>query len=676
MCGIAGILDPNGAAPDRARAMATCIAHRGPDDATVYCDGPVGFGFRRLSIIDLDTGRQPISNEDGRVRVILNGEIYNYRRLREELMAAGHEFSTTSDTEVLVHLYEDHGTDMLDRLRGMFAFALWDEGRRRLLIARDHLGQKPLFWARRGDRFWFASEIKSILAAEDSFRRPNLEALHEYFSIRVVSEDRSMFEGVHKLPAGHFLELEPGGEPRIQRYWNLRYDPKVELDEAEAVDALDSRLREAVELHLVADVEVATYLSGGIDSGLVTAIAAGMRDGPLRTFSVGTPYGEFDELPAARLVAKQYGTKHEETSIAGTDISLLPRLVYHLDEPSDPLSLCQWRIAELAARRVKVVVGGDGGDELFGGYDRYYGAQYARYWAMLPDFVREGVIGRILDRVPDGFWYKSVSHRLRWLNELAGVEPGRRYPRSLSYFYFTPRYRDAVYTDGFRERVEGFDPEAAIAFWLDESRAEQALDQMLLADSMVRLPNHPVMILDRMSMAHGLEARSPFMDHELAKFAAALPVRLKVRGRRRRWIELKLAERYLPDEVVHRPKQGFSSALPYMMGDEYRALFKRYLADAHLADEGIVRPEAVQEMLDDHLTGQSDHGNRLWLLLNAEIWWRVHLEQVDVGELEAEMREIVGGVGAGPQSGSAPTRYRAESPKASSQRTDSPAVAP
>jgi asparagine synthase (glutamine-hydrolysing) len=647
MCGIAGILDPTGVAPEQAREMATRLGHRGPDDATEFCAGPVGFGFRRLSIIDLDTGRQPIANEDGSVRVILNGEIYNYRALREELERAGHRFSTTSDTEVLVHLYEEHGAGLLGRLRGMFAFALWDERRRRLIIARDHLGQKPLFWARRGERFWFASEIKAILAAEETFRQPNLLALHEYFSIRVVSEDRSMFEGIHKLPAGHVLEIEPGGEPAIRRYWELSYEPKVQLDEAEAVDVLDERLREAVRLHLVADVEVASYLSGGIDSGLVTAIAATQRDGPLRTFSVGTPYEQFDELPAARLVARRYGTIHEEAAISGNDIALLPRLVFHLDEPSDPLSVCQWRIAELAARRVKVVLGGDGGDELFGGYDRYYGTQYARYWAMVPEVLREGVIGRVLDRVPDGFWYKSVSHRLRWLNELAGVEPGRRYARSLSYFYFTPPYRQAVYTDDFRAQVEEFDPEAAIMLWTDEGKANSALDRMLLADSMVRLPNHPVMILDRMSMAHGLEARSPFMDHELAEFAATLPVRLKVRRRQRRYIELRLAERYLPAEVVNRPKQGFSSALPYMMGDNYRALFRRYLTGARLASTGVVRPDGVTRLLDEHLAGQVDHGNRLWLLLNAEIWWRVHLEGADVAEMETEMREIVGGAGSG-----------------------------
>lgn len=641
MCGIAGILDPKGATPEEARTMASTIAHRGPDDATVHCEGPLGLGFRRLSIIDLDTGRQPISNEDGRIRVVLNGEIYNYRSLRKRLQGAGHRFSTTSDTEVLVHLYEEHGRGLVDHLRGMFAFALWDAGNRRLMIARDHLGQKPLFWARRNGRFWFASEIKAILAVEEAFRRPDLHALHEYFSIRVVSEDRTMFEGIHKLPAGHILEVTPGEEPDIRRYWDLRYDPKVRIDETEAVDMLDERLREAVDLHLVADVEVASYLSGGIDSGLVTAIASGLTDDPLRTFSVGTPYAEFDELPAARRVAARYGTRHEETSIQGSDIALLPRLVAHLDEPSDPLGVCQWRIAELAARHVKVVLGGDGGDELFGGYDRYYGAQYARYWAMLPEGLREGVIGRILDRVPDGFWYRSISHRLRWLNELARVEPERRYARSLSYFYFTPGHRKTLYTDRFRKRAEALDPERAIMFWLDEDRAKSALDQMLLADSMIRLPNHPVMILDRMSMAHGLEARSPFMDHVLAEFAATLPVRLKVRGRERRWVEMRLAERYLPAEVLDRPKQGFSSALPYMMGEEYRKLFSYYLDDSSLAREGIVRPGGVRRLLGDHLSGQVDHGNRLWLLLNAEIWWRVHLEQAPVDALEEEMRGVL-----------------------------------
>lgn len=645
MCGIAGILDARGVERDDARVMADALAHRGPDDATVHLEPGLGFGFRRLSIIDLEGGRQPIANEDGSVRVLLNGEIYNYREIRSRLEDRGHRFTTRTDTEVLVHLYEDRGPDLVDELRGMFAFALWDRDRRKLLLARDHLGQKPLYWARRGQRFWFASEIKSILAAEDGFRRLNPRALHEYLAIRVISEPRSMFEGVQKLPAGHLMEVHPGEEPSSRRYWNLRYEPKRELGEEEAVEQLDEELRDAVRLHLRSDVEVGAFLSGGIDSGLVTSMMSSLTGKSFKTFSVGTPYGdddEFDETPAARATARRYGTDHHERAMTGEEVSLLPRLVHHLDEPSDPLSACTWSLAEMASRHVKVALGGDGGDELFGGYDRYYGTQYARYWALLPSAVRDGVIGRVLDWAPDGFWYKSFTHQLRWLNELAGMEEERRYPRSLSYFYFTPELRRDLYTDRFRALTSDLDPEEGIAYWQREGNAREALDRMLLADSMVRLPNHPVMILDRMTMAHGLEARSPFLDHRLAEFCATLPVGMKVRGRKRRWIQMRLAERYLPEEVLNRPKQGFSSAVPYMMDEQFRTLFSDFLPSSHLVEAGYLRREAIQSMLDDHLGGRTDHGNRLWLLLNAEIWYRMKVEGIEMEELGGRIRDRLG----------------------------------
>lgn len=641
MCGLAGILDPRGVEGADVRAMADALAHRGPDDATVHVEPGLGFGFRRLSIIDLDGGRQPIANEDGTVRVVLNGEIYNFRELRSELEARGHRFSTQTDTEVLVHLYEDHGPDLVDELRGMFAFAIWDARRRRLVLARDHLGQKPLYWGRHGDRMWFASEIKAILAVAPRFRRVDPAGLHEYLTLRVISEPRSMFEGVRKLAAGHVMVVEPGREPSVRRYWNLRYEPKTEMDEEEAVERLDHEIRETVRLHLRSDVEVGAFLSGGIDSGLVTAIMASLTGGSFKTFTVGTPYGahgQFDEAPAARESARRYGTDHHEGVMTGDELALLPTLVHHLDEPSDALSACAWSLAEMTSRHVKVALGGDGGDELFGGYDRYYGAQYVRYWALLPAAVRNGVIGRILDRAPDGDWYKSLTHQLRWLNELAGLDARRRYPRSLSYFYFTPEHRKAVYSDAFRSVTSGFDPEEGIAYWQDDDRAREALDRMLLADSMVRLPNHSVMILDRMSMAHGLEARSPFLDHRLAEFCATLPVSMKVRGRQRRWIEMRLAERYLPDEVVRRPKQGFSSAVPYMMEEQFRRLFSDFLPDSRLVESGYLRRQAIQEMLDSHLAGRTDHGNRLWLLLNAEIWYRMKVE----GETAAELSDRIG----------------------------------
>ncbi|MFQ5889868.1 MAG: asparagine synthase (glutamine-hydrolyzing) [Gemmatimonadota bacterium] len=661
MCGIAGILDPAGVDAAQVQRMADTLAHRGPDDATVHIEPGLGFGFRRLAIIDLVTGRQPIPNEDESVWVMLNGEIYNYRELRRGLERRRHRFRTRSDTEVLVHLYEEKGAALVDELRGMFAFAIWDRRRRSLLLARDHLGQKPLYWARRGSRFYFASEIKAILAVAPEFRRLDPLGLHEYLTLRVIYEPRSMFEGVHKLAAATVLETGEEGDVVTRRYWSLRYEPKREISEAEALEQLDEWVRETVRLHLVADVEVGAFLSGGVDSGLVAAIVGSITEGSFQTFTVGTPYGRFDETPAARTVARRYRTDHHETAVGGELLALLPTLVYHLDEPSDPLSACTYRLAELTRSSVKVAVGGDGGDELFGGYDRYYGARYANYYALLPEAIRERIVGKILDWAPDGFWYKSLSHQLRWLNELARVKRERRYARSLSYFYFTPGFRDELYTEQFKSLTSEFDAEASVMLWQRDAGAKEALDSMLLADSIIRLPNHSVMILDRMTMAHGLEARSPFLDHKLAEFAATLPVHLKVRGRSRRWIEMRLAERYLPEEVLRRPKQGFSSALPYMMGDQFRSLFHRYLPDSHLVEGGLLHGAAIQSLLDEHMCGRRDHGNRLWLLLNAEVWYRLHVEGIRPEALLGEVREALAAERAIVAGGTALEEYPVES---------------
>lgn len=640
MCGFVGILDQRGVASADVERMADAIAHRGPDDSTVHVEPSLGLGFRRLSIIDLSGGRQPISNEDGSILVVLNGEIYNYQALREQLISRGHQFRTRSDTEVLVHLYEEHGPDLVRELRGMFAFALWDRTRRRLLLARDHLGQKPLFWARLGERFYCASEIKAILADAPQLRVVDPHALDEYLSLRIIGDDRTMFRGVHKLPAAHLLEVT-GGEVSIRRYWDLRYEPKQPLGEADALAALDAKLRETVKLHLIADVPVGAFLSGGVDSGLVVAAARAVSTAPLETFSVSVPYGRFDEGPAARLVAERYGTIHHAATIDGDLLGLLPVLVHHLDEPSDPLSPCLYHLSALARQYVKVSLGGDGGDELFGGYDRYYGTQYVRYYAALPSVFRRQVVRRMLDLAPDGFWYKSLTHKIRWMDELARVSGGRRYARSLNYAYFSPMRRNDLYADAFSAQLGGFDPEASLIRWHDDAYVKQAVDRMLLADTMVRLPNHSVMILDRMSMAHGLEARSPFLDHELAQFAATLPVGLKIHGRRRRYLQMKLAERYLPAEVLRRPKQGFSSALPYLMRDQFRAAFGHYLRDAHLVQAGYFRAPAIETMLDQHLRGRTDHGNRLWLLFNAEMWYRIHIERQPVADLQIELSELL-----------------------------------
>jgi len=641
MCGFAGILGRDPSARERVEAMAGSVAHRGPDDATVHVEPGFAVGFRRLSIIDVDGGRQPISNEDDSILVVLNGEIYNYRSLRDELVRGGHRFRTGADTEVLVHLYEEMGSDLVQRLRGMFAFSLWDRPRRRMILARDHLGQKPLFWARTGDCLLFASEIKGILAGAPQLAEPDPIALHEYLSLRIISAPRSMFAGIRKLPEAHVMEVGLEEAPVQRRFWTLRYEPKAEVKEEDALERVDAQLQEAVRLHLVSDVEVGAFLSGGLDSGLVTAVMAEVAGPGFKTFSAGTPYGAFDERAAARAVAERYGTEHFEETVEPDILGRLPTFIHHLDEPSDALSACVYQLAELAARHVKVVLGGDGGDEMFAGYDRYVGIRYAHAYARLPALVRKRVMNRIVDLAPDGFWYKSLSNKLRWLGELASVETERRYARSLSYFYFTPDQQNEVYTDRFQREVHSFDAERSLMEWQSAEGVKEALDRMLLADSMVRLPNHPVTVLDRMTMAHGLEARSPLLDPVLVELVATLPVHLKVRGRQRRYLETRLAKRYLPAEVLDRPKQGFASALPYLMNRQFRLLFQHFLPRSALVEAGFLEPAAMNRMVGEHVAGRRDHGSRLWLLLSAELWYRMKIGGQKRVELEDEIARML-----------------------------------
>ncbi len=634
MCGIAGQVGPHHRGEDGVRRMLQALSHRGPDEEGLYLAPGVALGHRRLSIIDVGGGRQPLANEDGSVWVVFNGEIYNYQALRQALVDKGHRFSTQTDTEVLVHLYEDMGPRCVEQLRGMFAFAIWDARRHRLFAARDRLGQKPFYYVHRGDEFLFASEIKALLAYDEGLAELDLAALDQYLSLRLIAPPRSMFRTIRKLPPAHWLTFDSASGLRFERYWDLHYEPKLVGSDEDLVDALEERLIQCLKLHMVSDVPVGAFLSGGLDSTLVVAmLRRHVTAEPLQTFSVGLPYGEYNEAPYARLVADRYGTQHHEETIRPSLIRTLPRLVWHLDEPSDPLSVCAYLIAEMARKHVKVVLGGDGGDELFGGYDRYYGNRYADYYALLPRWLRRWGIGPLLNLLPDGGWYKSRGHRLKWLHQAAFLEGGARYAQTLGYFYFTPAKRQTLYGPVMQKAAERFDPEAALREPFERAAASDVLDRMLYADSQVRLPDHPVMILDRMTMAHGLEARSPLMDHEVAEFAARLPIDLKVRGRRLRYIQLRLAERYLPTSVLERPKQGFSSALPYMLREEYRVLFQIFLRHSHLAREGIFSQPAIDQLLDEHSAARADHGNRLWLLLNSEVWYRMFIEGTSVESL-------------------------------------------
>ena len=623
MCGIAGIvgtLDPCGS--DIA-AMLQVLAHRGPDGEGIFNDGLAALGHRRLSIIDLEGGRQPLRNAEGTIWLVCNGEIYNYVELRGQLEARGHRFVTHSDCEVIIGLYEAYGDRLLEHLRGMFSFALWDARKQRLLAARDHLGQKPFFYIAQPNRFAFGSEIKALLALDPTLRQLNLAALDQYLALRIIAPPLTMFRGVHKLPPGNMLVLERGAQPIVRPYWDLQFTPKIETSEERLIDELDERIVESLRLHMVSDVPVGAFLSGGLDSSLLVAMLVkrlGVKDLP--TFTIGLPYKQFDEAPHALNVATRYHTQHHELTIRPSLKEILPDLVWHLDEPSDPLSLCAYHVARFARKSVKVVIGGDGGDELFGGYDRYYGNLYAGYYSKVPQILRRQVLGPALTLIPGAGWYKSVGHQLRWLHRLSFLEGSERYAASLAYFYFDTDRRKTIFTEASHAALAGADAERALRAPY-EALAGDAVDRMLYADSKIRLPDHPVMISDRMTMAHGLEARSPFMDHRLAEFAARLPSALKVRGRSLRYIQRKLAARYLPPEILSRSKQGFSSALPYILKDEYREFHVRYLQDSELVRAGILARAPIQTLLQEHASGRIDHGNRLWLLINSEIWYRM-----------------------------------------------------
>lgn len=640
MCGIAGIVNSRSDVKESINRMLDVMHHRGPDDKGTHISNATVLGQNRLSIIDLEGGHQPIPNEDKTLWIVCNGEIYNYKTLRQELIAKGHTFLTHSDSEVVLHLFEEMGEKCVDKLNGMFAFAIWDDKNKRLFAARDRLGQKPFYYVLRGNEFAFASEIKALLAFDPSLRVMNLEALDQYLTLRIIAPPRSMFKEIKKLPPAHTLSFGQNNQLSISRYWNLNYEPKHAGSDEELADELEEKLITSIRNHMVSDVPVGAFLSGGLDSTLILGILMKhIATEPIQTFSMGLPYGQFDEAPYARMVAEKYGTQHHEQVITPSLVNSLPKLIWHLDEPSDPLSVCSYHIAEMASKHVKVVLGGDGGDELFGGYDRYYGNKYASYYAMLPSSLRKYGIGPLLNMMSDGRWYKSKAHQIKWLHTLSFLKGGERYARSLSYFYFGGKNKDGLYGDTMLQAIPTFNAESAICEAYDNAQAEDIVDRMLYADSSVRLPDHPVMILDRMTMAHSLEARAPFMDHEIAEFSARLPMRLKVKGKSLRVIQKMLAKRYIPEEVLNRPKQGFSSALPYMLKDEYKSLYNKLLVDSQLAKEGILNQNRINLLLTEHNSGKVDHGNRLWLLVNSEAWYRMFIVGMGKDELTSLLKD-------------------------------------
>lgn len=640
MCGICGKYSPAGVKQEELNHMLDTIAHRGPDDSGYYLSGCVGLGNRRLSIIDLHSGKQPITNEDGTIWIVYNGEMYNYPQVRKQLESKGHTFRTNSDTEAVVHLYEDLGERCVEQIGGMFAFALWDEKQQKLLLARDRIGQKPLFYSQDGSDFLFGSEIKSILALHS--HKPELDplAMHDYLSLRFTSPPRTIFKHIQKLPPAHTLTFQ-NGQITLRRYWQLSFREKLKLSEREILEALREQIKRTVDSHLLSDVPVGAFLSGGLDSSLIVAVLA--RDLGLKpqTFSIGVEESDFDETPYARMVAEQYGTEHVEERVAANLVQSLPKMIWHLDEPSDPIAACMFQAARLASKHVKVVLGGDGGDELFAGFDRYVGNRYIDMYSLMPLALRKGIMGPVLDRMPDSFTYKSLTQKMRWVHHLSLQQTAaEQYAEATCFFRFTHEEKHELYGSELWKELGERNSTTAITEPFNHAEADGLLDRMLYTDFVTRLPEHSLVLTDRMTMAHGLEARSPFLDHELVEFLAKVPANIKVQNGQPKHLMRKLAAEYLPAPILNRPKQGFMLPIAYWFRTDLFPLISETLENSHFVKEGFFKRQTVRRLLNEHRSNRHDHHVRLWMLLNLELWHQLYIEGVEQEALAEQLQDL------------------------------------
>ncbi|MEY2476252.1 MAG: hypothetical protein QOG87_1567 [Actinomycetota bacterium] len=601
--------------------MCDVLHHRGPDDEGRLVDGDVGLGMRRLSIIDVDTGRQPIANEDGTVTVVFNGEIYNFAELRSELRARGHHFKTAGDTECIVHLYEELGDRCVERLRGMFAFALWDERRRRLLLARDRVGKKPLFYWRTDQGIWFGSELKALLQHPEFPRSVDPQAVLDYLYLGYVPGPETIYRDVRRVPPAHTLSYE-AGSVRTARYWGLAYEPKQQISEDDAVEALKEALLEAVRLRLVSERPVGAFLSSGIDSSLVVAAMAQVSSDPVRTFTVGFDDDRYDERAGARLTAARYGTDHTELVVRPNALEILPTLVWHYDQPfGDASALPSYYLARMTAEHVTVALNGDGGDESFAGYLRYAALAYADR-VPVPRALHP--LGRsVAARMPWGRHQRSMLSRAKRFLDMAMTEPGARYARVMA--IFNEEQRATLCTDELLAGA-GRRPEGVLLDAWDAAVASNPVERAMGTDVPTYLADDLLVKMDIATMANSLEARSPLLDHEVMELAASFPLEMKLKGRTGKHLLRRLAREWVPAEVVDGPKRGFAVPIGAWLRGELRELAWDTLTDATAAGRGYVRVEQVRRLLTEHEAG-ADHTHRLWALLQLELWQRMFLDQ-------------------------------------------------
>jgi len=631
MCGICGVVTTT---PEHKlsepllSAMCRVMAHRGPDDEGTYLadwsGGQVGLGNRRLSIIDIEGGHQPMANEDGSVWVVCNGEIYNFLELRERLLRAGHEFKTRCDTEVIVHLYEDKGIDCLQDLRGMFAFAIWDARKERLFLARDRLGQKPLAYYWDNERLVFGSSIQSILQAPGIPRKVDAEALHDYLTYQYVPHPRTMFRGIKKLPPAHRLVFEKG-RMKVDRYWLPEFDEDPAMTEKQCADRVRGLLEEATKLRLISDVPLGAFLSGGIDSSIVVGLMSRQMKEPVRTFSIGFEERKYNELDYARIASRQFHTEHKEFVVRPKAVEIIPELVRHFDEPfADSSAIPTYYVSRMTREFVTVALTGDAGDECFAGYPRYRAAKIGELADRMPRFVRHFFAWRGWQKVPASVEQKTVRRRAKKLVRAIAQEPAQRYMMWIS--IFDEASKRFLYTDDFAARVQDRDSFEFLRQYYAIAGNTDFLGRTTFVDMMTYLPCDLLAKVDVTSMAHSLEARSPFLDHKLIEFVATIPTRFKLRRLTAKHILKRAFADLLPPPILKRKKMGFGVPIAEWFRGELAPYLREVLLDPTAVDRGYFRRESVQELIDQHTGRRADHGYRLWALLMLELWHREFID--------------------------------------------------
>ena len=623
MCGIVGYVSAEADRIDVSivERMNSAIVHRGPDDDGFFVDGEAALAMRRLSIIDVAGGKQPIHNRDKTKWIVFNGEIYNFHDLRDDLVERGHRFYTKSDTETVIHLYDEYGVDCVKHLRGMFAFAIWDTRGKTLFLARDRVGKKPLLYSHQpnGDLI-FGSEFQALLKHPAVSREVDFQAVDSYLSYQCIPAPQTIYKSIRKLEPGHWLLWKDGGVDTV-RYWLPDFSKKIKINEEEAVGETTRILRESTRLRLIAEVPLGAFLSGGVDSSTVVALMAEVTDHPVKTFSIGFEEEDFSELKYARRVAEHVGAEYNEFIVRPNALEVLPTLVEHYGEPyADSSAIPTYYVARETRKHVTVALNGDGGDESFAGYERYAAMKLAENYQRIPATLRKQFIERAVALLPSSELKRSRFRDLKRFLRAAELPKTERYLRWVS--AFDRKAKTDIYTSDFAGRVDGENSSLVLDKWFATANGSGILDAALLTDQMTYLPNDLLVKVDIATMANSLEARSPFLDHNVIEFAASLPGSMKMRGLQTKSLLKKVAARLVPRDVIYRRKMGFGVPI----GKWFRGEMKDFLREALLSERslqrGIIRPEVLRRYVAEHIEAERDHTFQLWAFLMLELWFQ------------------------------------------------------